>query len=56
MDPHLHEHGPRHLLYYSAYAVHSQTFGFKGAKKIILTPRERWAEAQGMEIPLGISP
>ena len=51
-----HEHGPRHLLYYPAYAVHSQTFGYTGAKKIIFTPRERWAEAHGMEIPMGISP
>jgi hypothetical protein len=51
-----HEHGPRHLLYYPAYAVHSQTFGYKGAKKIIFTPRERWSEAHGMEIPWASRP
>jgi hypothetical protein len=51
-----HEHGPRHLLYYPAYAVHSQTFGYKGAKKIIFTRRERWAEAHGMEIPWASRP
>jgi hypothetical protein len=51
-----HEHGPRHLLYYPAYAVHSQTFGYKGAKKIIFTPRETWAEAHGMEIPWASRP
>jgi hypothetical protein len=51
-----HEPGPRHLLYYPAYAVHTQTFGYKGAKKIIFTPRERWAEAHGMEIPRASRP
>jgi len=51
-----HAHGPRHLLYYPAYVVHSQTLEYKGAKKIIFTPRERWAEAHGMEIPWASRP
>jgi hypothetical protein len=51
-----HAHGPRHLLYYPAYVVHSQTLEYKGAKKIIFPPRERWAEAHGMEIPWASRP
>jgi hypothetical protein len=47
-----HEPGPRHLLYYPAYAVHSQTFGYKGAKKIIFTPREMGRSAWDGD-PLG---
>ena len=38
------EHGPGHMLFYPAHALHSQRFGAGGARKIVFTP-----EAPSME-------
>jgi AraC family transcriptional regulator len=39
-----HDHGAGDLLFYPAYAVHSQQFGPKGTRKIIFTPKVSWMD------------